>query len=286
MSVSTPTPIRFHDVTAALSPFVLGIFRIRLEKGQLRDPQVILPDGTCCVFLNLGPPITIVDPAGGTSFCRHQSEILARGLVSRPHYLDCSLGADLWGIKFRADLWSSWDQDTPGVNEYRSSPAFVEPFRPLLEICKNGRTEEKILGDLTRELEVLVPKIFTKQNPVFHGVLEEIRYAKGAAKIEEMLSEFDLPYKTAERYFARLVGTTPKDYARILRIANASVEMLIRSAVPTFRLRELGFFDNAHFFKDFRKFYDTSPGRFLKDLPDRSRVLARAVASVEMSLMN
>lgn len=280
------TPVfQFHSIGTSLRPFVLGIFSITAAKGELVEPQLMLPDGSCCLYLNFGEPLSIIDMDGAVQFRRFSSKILARGLLSKPHFLDCSLGIKVWGIKFRPDVWADLLGPNQNQNEYVSGPKLDTLFGELWDRCHEALAPERQVPVLVSGLAPLLPRLFPKANPAFLGVLEEIRYTRGASKLDEVLQDFDLPYKSVERYFRQYIGLTPKEYMKILRISAAVMEMFQAWEIPYLRLKDLGFFDLAHFFKEFRLYFSTTPQKILLDLPSRSLSLAKKVTQKELALM-
>lgn len=276
---------QYHDIVAPLRPFVLGIFSIEINKGELIEPQLMLPDGGCCLYLNLGEPLSIIDMEGDAYFRRYPSKILARGLLSRPHFLDCSLGLRVWGIKFRPDVWSGVLGPNQTQNEYFVGEWLETLFGGLWQLARVAGPPDRIALNLVAALESILPQLFTKTNPVFLGVLEEIRYSMGALKLDSVLDDFAVPYKSLERYFQKYVGVTPKEYTKILRISAAVMEMFQGWEIPYLRLKDLGFFDLAHFFKEFRQYFGTTPRKILLDLPAKSLSLAKRVTQKELAMM-
>ena len=83
--------------------------------------------------------------------------------------------------------------------------------------------------------------------------------------IGEICRENQACYKKLERKFLQIVGYTPKNYYRIIRFNRAIREMAFRKNSLTSIGYECGFYDQAHFIKDFRLFTGTTPSLFRKE---------------------
>lgn len=88
----------------------------------------------------------------------------------------------------------------------------------------------------------------------FRRALGRLSETDGAASIESIARELGVSTRQVDRLFARHVGIAPKAIARVLRFQKA-MRGLMR--VPDGSLAELaqdaGYFDQAHFIKDFKR---------------------------------
>lgn len=96
--------------------------------------------------------------------------------------------------------------------------------------------------------------------------IQKIKHANGDIKIKELLSNLPISRDAFEKRFRKITGTTPKHFSVIIRIKN-----LIEHYSGTVSLTEAaytaGYFDQAHFIKDFRVFTGQTPHDFFKTPP-------------------
>ena len=87
----------------------------------------------------------------------------------------------------------------------------------------------------------------------------------GTMSIAEVAGGAGLSLRTLEREFARSVGTPPKCYSRIVRFI-AATGRLSRGEVPSWSLlaEGLGYYDQAHFSRDFNAFTGQTPQAFVR----------------------
>jgi AraC-like DNA-binding protein len=85
--------------------------------------------------------------------------------------------------------------------------------------------------------------------------------SKGAIRIKELNEKLFISQSPFEKRFRKVVGTTPKKFASIVRF-NAVLGSLDKTKSFTDICYENNFFDQAHFIKDFRQFTGDTPENF------------------------
>lgn len=90
-----------------------------------------------------------------------------------------------------------------------------------------------------------------------------INKKKGDVRMSELLDELHISQAPLEKRFRKVIGASPKKFASIVRMKNA-----INHYDPKRSLTELGysagFYDQAHFIKEFRSFTGEAPKRFFE----------------------
>lgn len=88
---------------------------------------------------------------------------------------------------------------------------------------------------------------------------------KGAIRIKELNEQLFISQSPFEKRFRKVVGTTPKKFASIVRF-NAVLDNLANAKSLTDICYENNFFDQAHFIKDFKQFTGDTPEQFRRFL--------------------
>ncbi len=85
-------------------------------------------------------------------------------------------------------------------------------------------------------------------------------------RVDDVVSRFDLNKRTLQRIFERYVGVSPKWVIRRYRLHEAADRLAGGEAVslPEMALN-LGYFDQAHFIKDFKKIVGMTPAKYAKN---------------------
>ena len=98
--------------------------------------------------------------------------------------------------------------------------------------------------------------------PCIARLLERIRATQGTQSIMAWASDHVVDPRTLERRFLARMGTTPKQYARIVRFKNAYHQLSAQR--PGERRTYLEpYYDESHFNREFRHFLGTSPMNWL-----------------------
>jgi AraC-like DNA-binding protein len=95
------------------------------------------------------------------------------------------------------------------------------------------------------------------------NALQKIHLTRGMVKIKNLADTLYISHDAFEKRFRRVVGSSPKQFSSIVRMA--SITSLNRQPQKLTDLAfEAGYFDQAHFNKDFKSFTGQTPGDFFK----------------------
>jgi AraC-like DNA-binding protein len=83
--------------------------------------------------------------------------------------------------------------------------------------------------------------------------------------VEQLAEEFHLGVRKLQRLFGDYIGVSPKWTIRRYRLQEAAERIAASAAIDWIRIAlDLGYADQAHFIRDFRKLIGTSPGDYFK----------------------
>lgn len=133
----------------------------------------------------------------------------------------------------------------------------------MLEAANNEQRVQIIEQFLLGQLQATATSGLIK-----HCVLL-INQANGVINIEDLSASLNIGRRHLERQFIDAVGLNPKQYARITRFQHVlSLVEQKRYHTLTTLAHNTGFYDQAHFIKDFREFTGLSPKQyFAENLP-------------------
>lgn len=103
------------------------------------------------------------------------------------------------------------------------------------------------------------------EDPVVEQAVALIEAVNGAIRIADVCSEIGVGERQLNRKFNRVVGLSPKHYARILQI-NWVVGLLYANDTATLSqiAQDAGFYDQAHFNRAMQRFFQEGPREFLQ----------------------
>ena len=164
----------------------------------------------------------------------------------------------------------------------------VLPLHNLFELNRSDRkaiqgiSTTKKMAKKIEMAEGLALRLLKKSfsiDQTFRAQLNYIMDRKGMVKINDLLSEFNTSKVTLRKHFIHKMGLSPKRVSRIWRM-NYLLEL--QKIKPAYNLTELcleaGFFDQAHFIKEFKSFFGACPRRFFKQESQLVRISQETIA--------
>jgi len=105
----------------------------------------------------------------------------------------------------------------------------------------------------------------SKVSPLAQAAIAELTRSRGSTAIQALATEFQVSRRHLGLTLRRHVGLGTKSYARIMRLqySLAAIRNDSHSTLTEVGL-EAGYFDQAHFIKDFRDFCGVSPREFAR----------------------
>ena len=101
--------------------------------------------------------------------------------------------------------------------------------------------------------------------PYLADIVETINSDNSLLKVEDVCKKFSVNKRKLERLFSQYVGATPKWVIKRYRLHEALDQLKEKSFSDLSELAlSLGYFDQAHFIKDFKQMIGKSPMEYLK----------------------
>lgn len=164
-----------------------------------------------------------------------------------------------------------------GITYFTSKPA-NELFNQSISLenifdkNKINDTEEKLSFAKTDRQRIHIVEQFLlsqlkdiKSDKLVIEAVKLIYQSKGTIRIKELNEKLFISQSLFEKRFRKLVGTTPKKFASIVRF-NCVLSDLSNIKSLTDICYENNFFDQAHFIKDFKQYTGDSPETFKRSM--------------------
>lgn len=102
---------------------------------------------------------------------------------------------------------------------------------------------------------------------VINRIVDRIIADRTITKVDDIVSRLDLNKRTLQRIFSQYVGVSPKWVIKRYRLHEAAEQLADGEAVdwPKMAL-DLGYFDQAHFIKDFKAIVGRAPADYAKNI--------------------
>lgn len=170
----------------------------------------------------------------------------------------------------------------------------VLPLNRLFPITNEEQTfieailQQENLQDRVNSAEALVLSLFDELSYIDQGFRDQVNFIlarKGVLQVRELFAEFRVSKVTLNKHFLRKMGLSPKQVSRIWRL-NYFLQ-LQRNNTQDRKLTQLaleaGYYDQAHFIREFHRFFPFSPNRILQS---NSQLLQISQAIIDRRFSN
>jgi len=250
--------IEAHTPTELLRPFIKTYITIE-SQGELTNN--VLPD---------------------------TSPVLAFRYKGKLHYVEGDIKIDLppssiSGLR-KSRRSFNYLKDTGNIlvifKEAGASAFFKEPLHELFgeSVSLNNFISRQKLSIIEEQLyeaannarridlieKFLLVKLYNYQpDKLISTAIEKIHSAKGFIKIKQLADLLYISQDAFEKRFRKIVGTSPKQFSAIVRMKSI-IDIGQQKHTFTEIAYDAGYFDQAHFNKDFKLFTGLAPTDFFK----------------------
>ncbi len=175
----------------------------------------------------------------------------------------------VFGIKFRPGAFYPFAQTQVSTFTDRSTPP-CEVFgneSSALETTLLSQGDEQVMVQLVESfLRARLPAE-DEQVGVIRQIVDRIITDREITRVDDIVSQCALTKRTLQRLFSQYVGVSPKWVIKRYRLHEAAERLASGEVVdwPELAL-DLGYFDQAHFIKDFKTIVGTTPADYVKKL--------------------
>ncbi|HXV63111.1 MAG TPA: helix-turn-helix domain-containing protein [Vicinamibacteria bacterium] len=242
---------------------------LRSRSPTTATPESILPDGCMELVLNLNAPIRRLIRDGRSEI---QPPRMLVGQMDRCIVIQPTGRVDLVGVRFRPAGAHPFFRLPMSELANRFVPA--ESVFRIEEGLEDSQSTESRSRALDRVLRNAVAG--NEGDRDLDSVTAWILGADGRVSVSEIARHMGVGSRQLERRFRTGVGLSPKTFTRIVRFQS----IFGRAPSDVRRWAEIaldcGYYDQAHFIKDFKRFTGESPAAFFASDNALTRVFTRA----------
>ena len=231
-----------------------------IVEGLDLTEQKIIPDGFSELIFHFHDAYQITDQK--TSHIQPLS--IVAGQLNSPIHLKPTGRSGVLGVKFKpTGMWKLFGCD---MNELTNQTIFLDD---VME--ERSFITEQLLrcSDNIERIKVVECFLLTKLNKA-RGITEtdalvrQIIHDNGKTSIQKLAGENKISVRKMERLFLQQVGISAKLYSRLMRF-NHVFKLLQKENLPRTEITYLsGYFDQAHFNKEFKEFSGENPESWIK----------------------
>lgn len=246
----------------ALSSFIKCYWTLSVPASDKVEKQRIVPDGCMEMIFHIGDLYKQYHPDGTYII---QPKCFVFGQITQPLEIAPVGETNIFAVRFHPDGCLPFihmpirEMDNKAV---ALTTLFGDKGQALgASVCAALDIHERIK---LVELFLLeqIKKAETRDRIAALSV-ETILTLKGQLSVTELADQLQVHRKQLERKFAAVIGLSPKQLAKIIRLQSV-LKMMSEGKHEhlTALAYENGYFDQAHFIKDFKEFTGVTPGEF------------------------
>jgi AraC-like DNA-binding protein len=228
-----------------------------IVEGADRSVQKIIPDGCTELIFHFGDRYKISSEESPEAF---QSFSIAAGQINKPIFLRPTGYSGVLGIKFKPlGMWRllGCDMQLLRNQTFDLGDVLEISVDHIVEQIQNSKNNEQRISTVENFLIGRLTKL--KTGDEITPLINEIKTKKGQVSVRDLSGRHKISNRKIERLFLQQVGVSAKLYSRLMRFSN--VYNLVQQ--PSFTKAEAtylsGYFDQAHFNKEFREFTGENP---------------------------
>jgi AraC-like DNA-binding protein len=252
-----------YSPTASLSSFIKCFWSLSGESVAKPERQRIVPDGCMELIIHCGD-----------LYCQYldkdkfiiQPRSFIFGQITTPLEIEPTGKSDIIAARFQPEGLIPFLHNmaiTDLENRAVPLPEIFGERATLLEkqVVASGNSLQRIELIETFLLSALSdPKVI---DTITRSCVELILQTQGQVGMGQLAGQLQVNRRNLERRFNAAIGMSPKQLARVVRL-QAALKMLEQGKFTslTSLAYEHGYYDQAHFIKDFREFTGMSPKSF------------------------
>jgi AraC-like DNA-binding protein len=242
----------------ALKPFVKTFTIIESESGMVNK---ILPEASLIMAFRFNGSIHYTQ--------QHESGLLPVSLISgvrkSPRIMDYAKNTSVLLVKFNAGGATAFFREP--LHELFETSIALDDILPRHELIGIEEQLAEAYNDVAR-VSIVERFLLSKVKPssadiVINYAIQKIQSVNGIIRIQELLADLPISRDPFEKKFRRIVGTSPKQFAALIRMRHVIDSHTSRNSL-TNTAHAAGYFDQAHFIKDFKAFTGETPNAFFK----------------------
>lgn len=258
--------MQYHEyqINEPLGEYIQTIWAMESENDEDIYPRsLIMPDGIVEIIFHYETPFYTWQ--NGNKFL--QPENFAVSMMQK--YIEIASSGKTGFISVRFFPWGAYHFFDKPIRKFLDQTIDAKELwdNDSEEIIKQLKNLSS-LNDRFKAVELfLFEKLqqYKKNSQETDNTIKLIRKTKGTLTIEEVCAKTGFSKKQLERKFLATVGISPKAFSRITRFLNICQNLEEnKNKTLTELTYECGFYDQAHFIKEFKAFSSFTPKEFFE----------------------
>lgn len=234
-----------YSIMASVNPAISHFYNF--DVSPLADVTIAIPDGC-------------VDIVFDCDVSRPTARVCGTPLAARN--VELFRGHRYFGIRFAPGIMPDF-LDLIAEELTDREYDFVDVVPGARRACEQILRSPKFSQQVTSFNHHFTPRLARRMSNVTASIIHAIQQLKGNIRIEQLETLTGYTCRTIQRQFRQDTGMSPKVFGRIMRCQTA-LKTLHQLGRPSFidLALDLGFSDQSHFLREFKKLVSTTPLEF------------------------
>ncbi|EAR16029.1 MULTISPECIES: DUF6597 domain-containing transcriptional factor [Robiginitalea] len=248
-----------------LAPYIACYFTGEMNSQALPESSLtVIPNGCLELIVHLEETYCRLPGSRGLTAT---PDYMLIGMFCQPYQVHFSQSVTVFAIRFKPEALSIiLKLGGPDILEsYADIEQILDPgFRDLCHRLRELDTTAERIAITEKHLFALLSKQPETSN--YFTKATQILRQSATGDLKDVSAELNISQRQLERKFKEVMGISPKKYLRLLRIGKVMNAMQSRSDLNLTNVAyHCGYFDQAHFTKDFKLITGRTPTGFLHD---------------------
>lgn len=243
---------------------IVECYWIATNTSPLIHQQKIIPDGFPEIIFHFGKSYKI-NLSGNW---KKQTNNLLAGQLTKYFFLENTGLSDILGIKLQPSaVFTLLGVDSSMIKDkvVDISSLKSKKLNTLKKLIRTASNHSKRIEIINCEFQSMLPALTF--NGIIEKAVESIFSSHGMTSIMAVADLCEVSERQLERLFKTHIGLSPKLYARIIRFSHIFQVMQKQKISWTQVGLESGFYDQAHFIRNFKTFTGEDPTKYFFDKP-------------------
>lgn len=191
---------------------------------------------------------------------------LLYGIPSQPFKRELRGSGRVLGVKFRAGgFYPFWQKDVSLLTgtTIKASNVFDLGEEGCMDAVLDAGEEYAMARQAEMVLSARLPER-DAQSELAGKIVQDVMNDRSILKVEQLSEIYEMPTRQLQRVFRKYIGVSPKWVIKRYRLQEAAERLEQDKSADWVELAlQLGYFDQAHFIKDFKSVIGQTPAAYL-----------------------
>ncbi len=245
-----------------LQPFIKCFWTLEAPPQPVEEKQRIVPDGCMEMIFHYGDRYKQYRDDGTFII---QPRCFVFGQITSSLEIAPTGASGIVAARFQPDGFIPFSSYPLSLMENKAVPLselFDDGVKQLEEQVLNASSNSDRINFIT---EFLQKNLETPEaaDRIIKTSLDALLQSNGSMNVDDLADHLQINRRQLERKFSAAIGLSPKQFSKMIRLQSTLKAMQLKQYTSLTSLAyENGYYDQAHFIKDFKEFTGISPRKF------------------------